>query len=120
VTLLCFTYYFALVVIVQHDPTITVNHSSGLYSMRQSVISDRTSYGVPLTEYYSKVAEASQIFNLRNVQSWDVVDDLCKENFNEMLAVVDSDSLWESLDLLGIQWNFIYKDDQYAVFSCEN
>jgi hypothetical protein len=88
--------------------------------MRQSVISDRTSYGVPLTEYYSKVAEASQIFYLRNVQSWDVVDDLCKENFIEVMAVVESDPLWQSLDLLGSQRNFIYKDDQYAVFSCEN
>ena len=106
--------------IVQYNPSGVANRPVGLYGMRQSVISDRTVYGVPLTEYYSKVVEVSEIFNLRNVQSWDVVDALCKKNFIEVIVVVDSDPLWESLDLLGRQRNFIYKDDHYAVLSCGN
>jgi hypothetical protein len=35
-----------------------------------------------------------------------------------VMVLVDSDSLWQSLDLLGGERDFIYKDDHYAVFPC--
>jgi hypothetical protein len=104
--------------IVQYNPSGAINRPSGLYGMHQSVISDRTSYGIPLDEYYAKVAEVSEVFNLKNVQSWEPVDTLCKKHSIQVLVVVENDPLWESLDLLKGQRNFVYADDHYAVFPC--
>ncbi len=49
-------------IIVQYNPAGTVNRPSGLYGMRQSAISDRTAYGVPIDEYNAKVAAVREIF----------------------------------------------------------
>jgi hypothetical protein len=106
-------------VIVQYNPSGATNRPSGLYGMRQSAISDRTNYGVPLDQYFAKVEAVSKIFEMKNVQNWEPLYALCNENSIDVIVIMESDPLWQSLDLLGSQRNFIYKDDHYAVFSCE-
>jgi hypothetical protein len=105
-------------VIVQYNPAGAINRPSGLYGMHQSAISDRTSYGVPLDEYDTKVAAVGEIFTQQNVQSWDSIDALCKENFIDVIVIVDSDPLWKSLDLLKTQRSAVYMDNYNAAFAC--
>jgi hypothetical protein len=107
-------------IIVQYNPTGSINRPSGLYGMRQSAISDRTAYGVPLYEYYSKVNFISEIFNQSNLQNWDTIDSLCKKYFIDVIVVTDGDTLWKSLELLKNQRNAIYMDEYNAVFACGN
>jgi hypothetical protein len=105
-------------VIVQYNPSGAINRPSGLYGMRQSAISDRTVYGVPFNEYHVKVAAVSEIFNVKNVQSWSLLDTLCDKYFINVIMIVDSDPLWNSLSLLEKQRAALYKDDYNAVFFC--
>jgi len=107
-------------VIVQYNPAGSVNRPSGLYGMRQSAISDRTAYGIPPEQYSAKVAAVSEIFKLKNVQSWDPLDALCKEHSINVIVIVESDPLWESLNLLERQRASLYADDHYAAFTCGN
>jgi hypothetical protein len=107
-------------VIVQYNPALAINRPSGLYGMRQSAISDRTAYGVSLDEYNAKVAMVGRIFTQTNVQSWDSIDALCKENFIDVIVVAESDPLWKSLDLLDRQRTPLYKDDYNAALTCGN
>ncbi len=105
-------------IIVQYNPSTIINRPVGLYGMRQSAISDRTSYGVPLVDYNAKVAAVTALFNVNNVQSWDPIDSLCNEHFIDVIVIVDNDRLWKSLDLLEKQRIALYSDDYYAVFTC--
>ena len=107
-------------IIVQYNPIGSVNRPSGLYGMHQSAISDRTAYGVPLDEYSAKVAAVSEIFKMKKNQSWDSLDALCKEHSIDVIVIVESDPLWESLDLLERQRTSLYADDYYAAFTCGN
>ena len=107
-------------VIVQYNPTNFVNRPSGLYGMRQSAISDRTAYGVPLDQYYAKVTAVSEIFTQKNIQNWDSLDVLCKEHFIEVIVIAESDPLWKSLGLLKTRRTPLYTDDYTAVFFCGN
>lgn len=105
-------------IIVQYNPSIPVNRPSGLYGMRQSAISDRTSYGVPLSEYKAKVAEVSEIFNVKKAQDWSPLDFLCDKHSIDVIVVANSDPLWESLDVLEKYRTALYADDLYAVYFC--
>ena len=105
-------------VIVQYNPAGTINRPSGLYGMRQSAISDRTAYGVPLDEYYNRVEAVSEIFTQKNVQNWDLLDSLCKEHSIDVIVIVEDDPLWASLDLLERLRTSLYKDDHNAAFTC--
>lgn len=109
---------FPVDIIVQYNPTGTVNRPVGLYGMRQSAISDRTAYGVPLDDYNAKVAMVSELFKMNNVQSWRKLDTLCKEHSIGVIVIVQSDPLWNSLTLLEAQRNALYVDDYHAVFTC--
>jgi hypothetical protein len=104
--------------IVQYNPAGVLNRPVGLYGMRQSAISDRSAYGVPLDEYSAKVAAVSKIFNLESQQSWSPLDALCDEHSINVIVIVDSDLLWKSLDLLEQQRAALYADDYNAVFLC--
>lgn len=106
--------------IVQYNPTDIINRPSGLYGMRQSVISDRTSYGVPLDEYNAKVAEVAKLFNLTDIKNWDEPDALCKANDISAIVLTKRDHVWDSLDELSKQRAPLYLDDYYAVFTCGN
>lgn len=104
--------------IVQYNPTDMINRPSGLYGMRQSVISDRTSYGVPLDVYNAKVAEVARLFNLTNVKSWNAPDALCQANDINAIVLTEKDRLWNSLGVLKNNRTPIYLDEHYAVFTC--
>lgn len=105
-------------VIVQYNPAGAVNRPSGLYGMRQSAISDRTAYGVPLDDYNAKVSAVSEIFLKKSIQSWDPLDALCREHSIDVIVIVNSDPLWESLGPLKRQRAPLYADDYTAVFAC--
>ncbi|MBE7535044.1 MAG: hypothetical protein HS124_04850 [Anaerolineales bacterium] len=104
--------------IVQYNPADIINRPSGLYGMRQSVISDRTSYGVPLDEYNAKVAEVANLFNLTDVRNWDEPDALCKVNDINAIVLTERDRLWDSVEVLKNNRTPIYLDEHYAVFTC--
>ncbi len=106
--------------IVQYNPANFVNRPSGLYGMRQSAISDRTAYGIPLDIYEAKVAAVSEIFTQKNVQNWNSLDKLCLNHFIDVIVVTDSDPLWESIDTLKDQRASLYADDYTAIFFCGN
>ncbi|MBI5944381.1 MAG: hypothetical protein HY864_08440 [Chloroflexi bacterium] len=105
-------------VIVQYNPSGTINRPSGLYGMRQSAISDRTAYGIPADVYSAKAAAVGEIFKMENVQNWDLLDALCSEHFIDVIVIVDSDLLWRSLGLLEKQRPALYADDYTSVFTC--
>jgi hypothetical protein len=107
-------------VIVQYNPDGAINRPSGLYGMRQSAISDRTAYGIPLDQYHAKVAAVSEIFKLKNVQNWDSLDALCKVHSIDVIVISETDPLWESLDLLKNERVSLYSDNYYAAFTCGN
>lgn len=105
-------------VIVQYNPSDAINRPSGLYGMRQSAISDRTIYGVPLDEYNLMVAAVGEIFNMKNVQSWNPLDTLCDEYSIDVIVIGDRDTLWGSLNLLNQSRVSLYEDDYTAVLFC--
>jgi hypothetical protein len=105
-------------VIVQYNPAGVLNRPSGLYGMRQSAISDRTAYGVPLDKYFSKAKQISKIFKMENAQNWNLIDALCNEYFINVIVIVNADPLWKSLGLLEKQRAALYADDYNAVFFC--
>ncbi len=105
-------------VVVQYNPSGVLNRPSGLYGMRQSAISDRTAYGVPVDEFNHKVAAVGKIFNLKNLKNWDLLDALCNEYFIDVIVIVDTDPLWKSLGSLERQRTALYADDYNAVFFC--
>jgi len=106
--------------IVQYNPSSIINRPSGLYGMRQSAISDRTAYGIPLGEYTAKVEAVNKIFTQQNVQNWDSLDALCKQHFIDVIVIVNSDPVWASLPILKKQRTSLYADDYYAAFTCGN
>ena len=105
-------------VIVQYNPSNSINRPSGLYGMRQSAISDRTAYGIPNDVYLAKVDAVSEIFDLNNLLNWNQVDKLCEQHFIDILVITDADKLWIDLPLLSQERTPLYKDDYYAVFVC--
>jgi hypothetical protein len=105
-------------VIVQYNPASTVNRPSGLYGMRQSAISDRTAYGVPIDEYNAKVAAVREIFLKKSIQGWDPLDALCREHSIDVIVITNNDPLWEALGPLKKQRASLYADDYNAVFAC--
>ncbi len=104
--------------IVQSNPANMADRSSGLYGMHQSAISDRTSYGVPLDEYYSMVDAVAEIFNSQNSKDWNNLDALCDEHFINVIVISEKDPLWTSLDMLEMQRTPLYTDDYTAAYFC--
>ena len=105
-------------VVVQYNPSSTLNRPSGLYGMRQSAISDRTAYGIPADLYSEKAAAVSEIFKMENVQNWDLLDALCGSHYINVIVIVDSDPLWNSLGRLEELRPALYKDEYTSVFTC--
>lgn len=105
-------------IIVQYNPSAIINRPAGLYGMRQSAISDRTAYGVPLNDYYDKVAAVGKLFNMQDVQNWGPLDALCNAHSIDVIVIMSDDPLWESLFLLERQRSALYADDYYAAFVC--
>lgn len=105
-------------IVVQYNPNSYINRPAGLYSMRQTAISDRTAYGISTEIYLERVAAVGEIFALRDISDWQPVDDLCERYFIDVLVIENKDPLWESLDTLKSGREPHYLDDTFAVFSC--
>ncbi|MBN8656170.1 MAG: hypothetical protein J0M11_10565 [Anaerolineae bacterium] len=105
-------------IVVQYNPVSYVNRPAGLYGMRQSAISDRTAYGISTDIFLERVAEVGEIFTLKDVSSWQPVDNFCEQNFIDVLVIEDTDTLWESIAILKTDRQPHYLDDTFAVFSC--
>jgi hypothetical protein len=104
--------------IIQYNPENFVDRPSGLYGMHQSVISDRTAYGVPQDAYNERVTAIQKIFDVQNLSNWQPVDNLCQQNFINALVIDVGDKLWKSLDTLKEERPPLYMDENYAVFTC--
>jgi hypothetical protein len=104
--------------VVQYNPVSYVNRPAGLYGMRQSAISDRTAYGISTDIFLERVAEVGEIFTLKDVSSWQPVDNFCEQTFIDVLVIEDTDTLWESIAILKTDRQPHYLDNTFAVFSC--
>lgn len=105
-------------IVVQYNPNSYINRPAGLYGMRQSAISDRTAYGISTEIFLEKVADVGKIFLMDAVSTWQPVDDLCEQNFIDLLVIENTDPLWTSIDILKAERQPYYLDDSFAVFSC--
>lgn len=105
-------------IVVQYNPNSYVNRPAGLYGMRQSAISDRTAYGISTEIFLERVATVGEIFSMDAVSTWQPVDDLCEQNFIDVLVIENTDPLWTSIDILKAERQPHYLDDSFAVFSC--
>jgi hypothetical protein len=86
--------------------------------MRQSAISDRTAYGISTEIFLERVTTVGGIFTLDAIPNWQPVDDLCEQNFIDVLVIENTDPLWKSFDVLKADRQPHYLDDTFAVFSC--
>lgn len=105
-------------IVVQYNPSSYVNRPAGLYGMRQSAISDRTAYGISTEIFLERVAAVGIIFSMDVISNWQPVDDLCEQNFIDVLVIENTDPLWKSIDILKADRQPHYLDDTFAVFSC--
>lgn len=104
--------------IVQYNPTRVIDRPSGLYGNRQSVISDRTAYGIPDSLFDEKVNEVRRVFEIENLKDWRLADSLCSELGIDILALNKKDPIWGSLEELKARRRPLYLDANYAAFYC--
>ena len=103
---------------IQQNPTDFINRPIGLYADRPIAISGHTAYGVSLKEMLSRVDEVAKIFEDR--MDWNEIDQMCKDNFIDIIAVSNEDPLWQHLPALIMERAPLYQNTYYAVFSCGN
>jgi hypothetical protein len=105
-------------VVMQSNPTVFLDRPGGLYGSRQTVIADRTAYGVPPDVFSTTVNQIGQIFMAGNAVNWDKIDTICRQHFIEAILVSDTDPLWQALTVLEQQRSALYKNGYYALFIC--
>jgi hypothetical protein len=106
-------------VIVQNNPLDFLDRPSGLYGNHQMIISDRTSYGVPLETYHVIAEDVGTIFTER-AENWDVIDASCRQYSIDILVIKDLDPLWGDLRTLKKERPPLYENEYYALYSCGN
>jgi hypothetical protein len=82
------------------------------------VISDRTSYGVPLTVLEKLSEEIGEMFVREGNEDWSAIDSGCQKHSIEVLIVEKEDPLWRSLPLLKELRPPLYENPHYAIFTC--
>jgi hypothetical protein len=108
-------------VVIQQNPLSDIDRidrPSGLYANRQFAISYNAAYNIPFTALRERSKQISQIFTLKNQESWETIDQQCRQNFIDVLVVGDLDPLWGSLSSLYQQRSALYENRYYAVLSC--
>ena len=107
-----------LTAIIQYNPNIYLDRPSGLYGERQVAISDRTSYGIPLTTFQAMQKDVATIFE--HDTTWEEIDKKCIQYSVDALVIDDLDPLWQRLPELEIQRNPLYQNQRYSVIACGN
>lgn len=110
--------YIPANVVTQNNPLNFIDRPSGLYGTHQMVISDRTSYGVPIDIFNDLSGEVGKLFAAKNMTDWKAVDQICQEYLIDVLIIEDSDLIWDSVPLLTMQRPPLYKNIHYAIFTC--
>ncbi len=105
-------------IVIQDNPTVTLNRPGGLYGTRQVAIADRTAYGVPANIFKSQVEQVGKIFETENVKVWDDIDQGCQQHFINVIITNDTDPLWSSLPTLEQLRQPLYRNQYYALFGC--
>jgi hypothetical protein len=103
--------------ITQNNPLDFLDRPSGLYGTHQMVISNRTSYGVPVEIYNTFVDNIAVIFT-RQTTDWDSIDTVCIKYSIDVLIIKDTDPLWDNLEILKQQRHPLYENKYYALYSC--
>jgi hypothetical protein len=103
--------------IVQNNPLESMDRPSGLYGHHQMIISDRTSYGVPLEEYLALMDDVGTIFT-KPSENWDFIDTKCQRYLIDLLIVKDRDPLWSDLQKLKNDRPPLYENGYYAIYAC--
>jgi hypothetical protein len=104
--------------ITQGNPLDFLDRPAGLYGTHQMVVSDRTTYGVPLDQYQALAREIAEIFTQTDVANWDSIDQICKHYNIDVLIFHDSDPIWAGVELLSTQRRALYSNIDYRIFSC--
>jgi hypothetical protein len=108
-------------IVIQQNPLSKIDRidrPSGLYGNRQFAISFNAAYNVPLSVLDMRSTAISKIFALAHENSWDKIDQLCRDYFIDVLVVNDQDPLWKGLSFLYQQRAALYENRYYAVISC--
>lgn len=110
--------YIPANVVTQNNPLNFIDRPSGLYGTHQMVISDCTSYGVPIDIFNDLSGEVGKLFAAKNMTDWKAVDQICQEYLINVLIIEDLDLIWDSVPLLTMQRPPLYKNTHYAIFTC--
>jgi hypothetical protein len=105
-------------VITQNNPLSEIDRPSGLYGTHQMVISDRTAYGVPANVFQDLANRVGSIFTNQDQANWQGIDGLCRQYSIDILIFQDTDPVWISLPTLEILRPPIYKNQNFALFTC--
>jgi hypothetical protein len=104
--------------ITQINPSNFIDRPSGLYGTHQMIVSDRTAYGVPLSNFNTLVDNVGQLFISQDIAGWSNIDILCQKYSIDVLIFEDTDPIWNSLSELKKLRSALYENSYYAIFSC--
>jgi len=105
-------------VITQNNPFSDIDRPSGLFGIHQMIASDRTGYGVSLEDFEQLRQEVGDMFTLRDVSSWKLLDAICRRTLVEVLIWENTDPIWGSVPALEDRRQPLYRNDRFAIFSC--
>jgi len=105
-------------IIYQYNAREHLERASGIYGARQAAISDHTQYGITEQELEERIGRVSRIFEPQGSTSWETIDQVCKENWINIIVVNDTDPLWSDLDRLQMQRQPLYQNEYYKLFAC--
>lgn len=105
-------------VITQNNPLNSIDRPSGLYGTHQMVISDRTAYGVPMSEFVGWTEKIAPLFASEDIDNWQRLDRACSEYLIDVLIFADTDPVWNRLPVLKDQRAPLYENEHYALFAC--
>jgi hypothetical protein len=104
--------------ITQNNPLNSIDRPSGLYGTHQMVISDRTAYGVPMSEFDGWTEKIAPLFASEDIDNWQRLDRACAEYSIDVLIFADTDPVWNRLPVLKDQRAPLYENEHYALFAC--
>ncbi|MBN8656169.1 MAG: hypothetical protein J0M11_10560 [Anaerolineae bacterium] len=104
--------------ITQNNPLNSIDRPSGLYGTHQMVISDRTAYGVSMSEFDGWTEKIAPLFTSEDIDNWQRLDRACAAYSIDVLIFADTDPVWNRLPVLKDQRAPLYENEHYALFAC--
>jgi hypothetical protein len=106
--------------IIQHNPTVVNDRYSGLYGMRQAVVTDHTLYGVGVPEdlYAVMSAAIAALFVPDARGQYADPGQVCRAYSIDILVVKDTDPVWDDPRGWLAQVAPLYANDFFQIMPC--